>query len=149
MVILGSATPSLEAEWLGISGAAERLDLPRRIGNLPMPEVRIVDMRHEKPVGPGGLFSPALVRARPRGARRASEQVLLLLNRRGFSTHVVLQAVRVRVAVPGLRGAPDLLPRRDHAPLPLLRAPRAAARRSARTAARRTCATSARAPRRS
>ena len=74
MVILGSATPSLEAEWLGISGAAERLDLPRRIGNLPMPEVRIVDMRHEKPVGPGGLFSPALselVRdgARPRASR--------------------------------------------------------------------------------
>ena len=39
-----------------------------------MPEVRIVDMRHEKPVGPGGLFSPALselVRAGPRaGASR-------------------------------------------------------------------------------
>jgi primosomal protein N' (replication factor Y) len=87
LVILGSATPSLEAEWLAISGHAERLDLPRRIGGVPMPEVRVADMRHEKPVGAGGLFSAALVE-RTRAALDRREQVLLLLNRRGYSTHV-------------------------------------------------------------
>jgi primosomal protein N' (replication factor Y) (superfamily II helicase) len=87
VVVLGSATPSLEAEWLGISGAAERLELPRRIGNLPMPHVKIIDMRHEKPVGPGGLFSASLCEL-VRAALGRGEQALLLLNRRGFSTHV-------------------------------------------------------------
>jgi primosomal protein N' (replication factor Y) len=86
-VILGSATPSLEAEWLGIVGEAERLDLPRRVGGLPMPEVKIIDMRHEKPIGPGGLFSPWLHEL-TRSALARREQVLLLLNRRGFSTHL-------------------------------------------------------------
>jgi primosomal protein N' (replication factor Y) len=87
IVILGSATPSLEAEWMAESGRAERLDLPRRIGGVPMPDVRIVDMRHEKPVGPGGLFSPALYDL-VRSALAQGEQALLLLNRRGYSTHV-------------------------------------------------------------
>lgn len=88
VVILGSATLSLEAEWLGISGGAGRLDLPRRVGGLPMPEVSIVDMRHEKPIGPGGLFSTDLLQLARRALAR-NEQVLLLLNRRGFSTHLL------------------------------------------------------------
>jgi primosomal protein N' (replication factor Y) len=49
--------------------------------------VRIVDMRHEKPVGPGGLFSPELAEL-VRAAIGRGEQALLLLNRRGYSTHV-------------------------------------------------------------
>ncbi len=88
VLILGSATPSLETEWLGRSGTASRLELPRRVSGRPMPDIRIVDMRNEKPLGPGGLFSTPLYH-QVREAISRKEQVLLFLNRRGFSTQVL------------------------------------------------------------
>ncbi len=88
MLVLGSATPSLEAESLARTGVIQRLSLPRRVRGRPLPEVHIVDMRSEHVVGQGGIFSRRLVVAIERTLAQ-KEQVLLFLNRRGFSTTVI------------------------------------------------------------
>jgi primosomal protein N' (replication factor Y) len=87
-ILMGSATPSLES-W---HNAAERrydlLKLPQRVADRPMPPVELIDLRHEPSArGPLSAVSPTLERAM-RKALAAGGQVILLLNRRGFSTHV-------------------------------------------------------------
>ena len=91
IVILGSATPSLES-WANAQRESYRLiTLPDRVGGGALPRVNVVDMRARKPaitVDPfRRVFSEELDRAlRETIARR--EQVILLLNRRGFAAFV-------------------------------------------------------------
>ena len=85
LVVLGSATPSLESYRHAASGRYRRFALSQRVKSRPLPTVRIVDMREEfAEHGPdvvlGGLLAEAID---TRLIRR--EQVLLLLNRRGFA----------------------------------------------------------------
>ncbi|MEY2742914.1 MAG: hypothetical protein RIS21_1285 [Planctomycetota bacterium] len=87
-LVLGSATPSLEAEAMVRDGRARRLRLTVRATGAALPTVRVIDMRNEKPVGKGGLFSTALYH-RTRKTLEEGRQVLLFLNRRGFSTQVL------------------------------------------------------------
>lgn len=89
-VILGSATPALETWHNADTGRYARLTLSRRVGGRPMPEVGLVDMRHEKPmpgVVPSSLSGP--LEAAMREALDAGGQVMLLLNRRGFHTFIL------------------------------------------------------------
>jgi primosomal protein N' (replication factor Y) len=83
-VILGSATPSLESWHNAQRGQYTLLRLPGRVQNLPMPQVQIVDLRHQG-VTRSQALCPALELAM-REALRAGGQIILLLNRRGFST---------------------------------------------------------------
>lgn len=87
-ILLGSATPSLESWQAAKDHHYERLDLPSRVANRPMPKVRLIDLRHE-PKTPGKRFAigPTLQQA-INSTLRDQGQVILLLNRRGFSTHV-------------------------------------------------------------
>ena len=87
-LVLGSATPSLEAEAMVRDGRARRLRITVRATGAALPTVRVIDMRNEKPVGKGGLFSTALYH-RARKTLEEGRQVLLFLNRRGFSTQVL------------------------------------------------------------
>jgi primosomal protein N' (replication factor Y) len=89
LVVLGSATPSLESYHNALSGRYELLTLERRVLDRPMAEVRVVDMREEYAVaGPDVIISTVLSEAL--GARLAAgEQAIVLLNRRGFATSVV------------------------------------------------------------
>jgi len=87
-ILLGSATPSLESWHNAQRGQYQLLRLPRRVQDLPMPEVSLIDMCHEIPRG--GRFhalSPTLESAM-RHALGGGGQVILFLNRRGFSTHL-------------------------------------------------------------
>ena len=88
LVVLGSATPSLESAANAQAGKYEVRRLTRRILDRPLASVRIVDMRPEYAAqGPDVAFSAPLLEAlEARLARR--EQSLVLLNRRGFSTVV-------------------------------------------------------------
>jgi primosomal protein N' (replication factor Y) len=87
-IILGSATPSLESWHNAQRGNYELLNLPARVGERPMPPVRVIDQRHEPPAkGPLRAITPPLERA-INTALDAKGQVILLLNRRGFSTHL-------------------------------------------------------------
>jgi len=85
-VLLGSATPALETWRNAQVGRYTRLSMMDRVGGRPMPEVALIDLRHEK-LPLGGLSEPlrqAMIRALDEGG-----QVILLLNRRGFHTYVI------------------------------------------------------------
>jgi len=96
-VVLGSATPSLESRFNAGSGKYTLLEMPDRIAGRPMPEVRIVDMRQEfLETRKQAIFSRGLLEAI--GERLGnSEQVMILLNRRGFSSFVACRACGERV----------------------------------------------------
>lgn len=97
--VLGSATPSLESWSNARSGRFRRLLLPERVGGGALPKVDVVDLRQErreekkaKKAGgsPGrgrGVFARQLVEAVDARLRK-DEQVILLLNRRGYSSFV-------------------------------------------------------------
>ena len=88
VVVLGSATPSLESyvRTQG-NGPYDLLRMANRVDLRPLPAVQVVDMRAELKAGNRGLFSRALLAAvNERVVRR--EQVILFLNRRGFANFV-------------------------------------------------------------
>ncbi|PID25525.1 primosomal protein N' [Sporosarcina sp. P7] len=87
-VILGSATPSLESYARASKGVYSLLTLSKRANNQSLPSVEVVDMREELKVGNRSMFSVALAEGiRERLARK--EQIVLLLNKRGFSSFVL------------------------------------------------------------
>lgn len=88
LVVLGSATPSLESFQNAIGGKYTHISLERRVLDRPLATVRVVNMRDEyADEGPDVVISRALAAGiEDRLAR--NEQVLVLLNRRGYSTAV-------------------------------------------------------------
>jgi len=87
-VVLGSATPSVESYFNASIGKYRHLELPRRIDDVPMPPIEIVDMRHEpRIIGRKDplIFSRTLRRKIDDKLSRG-EQIILLQNRRGFAT---------------------------------------------------------------
>ena len=89
LVVLGSATPSMESYQHAVSGKYARIVLQRRVLDRPLASVRVVNMRDEYAAeGPDVVISRELAAAiEDRLSRR--EQVVILLNRRGYSTAVV------------------------------------------------------------
>ena len=87
VVVLGSATPSLESYFNARNGKHQLLELPERVGNIPMPKVELVDMAQElrKTHGNPGVLSDRLRQAIELRLL-AHEQCLLLLNRRGYAS---------------------------------------------------------------
>jgi len=87
-IVMGTATPSLESWANAERGAYTVLSMPNRVESRPMPPVKVVDLRHEpKQTGKYGAIAPTLENAM-RSTLKAKGQIILLLNRRGFSTHV-------------------------------------------------------------
>lgn len=86
VVVLGSATPSLESYFNCRKGKYSLLELPERVDDQKMPYVRVVDMRQSARREQGiPIFSPQLREAMTRRLERG-EQTILFLNRRGYST---------------------------------------------------------------
>jgi len=86
VVVLGSATPSLESFYNCKRGKFALLELPERVDNQKMPHVRVVDMRQAAHSEKGiPIFSPQLKEAIQQRLER-KEQTILFLNRRGYST---------------------------------------------------------------
>ncbi len=86
VVVLGSATPSLESYYNCKKGKFSLLELPERVDDQKMPLVRVVDMRQSVRDGKGPpIFSPQLKEAITQRLER-KEQTILFLNRRGYST---------------------------------------------------------------
>ena len=86
-VILGSATPTIESYYRAISGEMKLVELNHRVDNKPMPKMMLVDMREELRNGNKSLFSRRLY-ASMKEKLEKGEQIILFLNRRGFSTFV-------------------------------------------------------------
>ncbi|HMD15669.1 MAG TPA: primosomal protein N' [Terriglobales bacterium] len=89
VVVLGSATPSLESYYNAKKNKYALVELPDRVEMRPLPEVEIVDMRQEfQETGQEQVISRKLAEEiRERLARK--EQVMVLLNRRGYSPVVL------------------------------------------------------------
>jgi primosomal protein N' (replication factor Y) len=88
LAILGSATPSMESYHNAVTGKYERVTLEHRVLDRPLADVTVVDMREEYAAdGPDVIISRAL-RDGIAARLEAREQVLVLLNRRGFATAV-------------------------------------------------------------
>ena len=86
-VILGSATPTIESYYRAISGEMKLVELNCRVDNRPMPEMTLVDMREELRSGNKSIFSRRLYVSMKEKLEKG-EQIILFLNRRGFSTFV-------------------------------------------------------------
>ncbi len=91
-VVLGSATPSLESYFNAQKGKYGLLELPDRVEQRPLPEVEILDMKQEfRETGHEQVISRRLAaEIGERLARR--EQVMVLLNRRGYAPVVLCRA---------------------------------------------------------
>lgn len=93
VVILGSATPSLESYYNAKIQKYQLLELPARIDNIPMPRVQIVDMltqRKRYPRQNVSIFSKPL-QEKINEKLSLKQQIILLQNRRGFSTYIKCQ----------------------------------------------------------
>ncbi len=89
VVVLGSATPSLESYYNCRKGKYTLLELPERVDNQKMPHVRVVDMRQAARGSKGvPIFSPQLKEAITQRLERG-EQTILFLNRRGYSSSLL------------------------------------------------------------
>jgi primosomal protein N' (replication factor Y) len=96
LVILGSATPSLETFENVRKGRYRSVSMLRRVDDRPMPALELVDLRLERPRTPEGrgteppMLSPTLRKAIAETLER-KQQVILFLNRRGHSTFIVCE----------------------------------------------------------
>ncbi len=88
-VLLGSATPSLESYYNAKKNKYALLELPDRVEQRPLPEVEIIDMRLEfQETGQEQVISRKLA-AEIKERLERKEQVMVLLNRRGYSPVVL------------------------------------------------------------
>jgi primosomal protein N' (replication factor Y) len=89
VVVLGSATPSLESYFNAKKNKYALVELPDRVEQRPLPEVEIVDMRQEfQETGHEQVISRKLA-AEIKDRLERKEQVMVLLNRRGYSPVVL------------------------------------------------------------
>ncbi len=85
VVLLGSATPSIQSSWNAETGKFKEVCLTQRVNKKPMPKIEVVDLKKYKDLpGIHTFLTPRLVEMMTETLAR-DEQVLLFLNRRGFS----------------------------------------------------------------
>ena len=92
VIVLGSATPSLESWSNSERGRYTRVEMLARVMDRPLPTVELVDMRTEfKETGKEDIFSRQLV-VETQATLDRNEQVIILLNRRGYSFTVLCRS---------------------------------------------------------
>ncbi len=88
VLLLGSATPSLESYYEALEGGACLLNMKERVTPIQLPPVQVVDMREELKAGHRFIFSRLLLEEL-NGVMERDEQALLFINRRGFAGFVL------------------------------------------------------------
>ena len=91
VLLLGSATPSMETYYQATKGDIELLTLPDRANQKELPPMDVVDMKEELQIGNKSIFSRKLYEGIIRNLKN-KQQTILFLNRRGFSTFVSCRA---------------------------------------------------------
>lgn len=91
ILLLGSATPSMETYYKATKGELELLTLPDRANKKELPPMDVVDMKEELQLGNKSIFSKKLYEGIIKNLEN-KEQTILFLNRRGFSTFVSCRA---------------------------------------------------------
>lgn len=87
LLVLGSATPSVETYHRAQKGEIGIVELNERVGGSTLPRVEVVDMRKELKEGNRSIFSRKL-KEEIEDTLAKNQQIILLLNRRGFSTYL-------------------------------------------------------------
>lgn len=87
ITLLGSATPSLSSYYKAETGTYQLITLKERYNKTPLPNIEIVDMREELKNGNKTIFS-RLLYDKIKANLEQNKQVILFLNRRGYSTFV-------------------------------------------------------------
>lgn len=87
LLILGSATPSIECYYKAMSGEYGLVEIQKRINDRSLPEVKIINMCDELKKGNKSIFSIELLNSIKTNLDKG-EQTILFLNRRGHSTFV-------------------------------------------------------------
>jgi len=95
VVVMGSATPAVETYYKAEKGEYQKLVLPKRIDERPLPPVEVVDMREEKDRILSRILREELKEVLSRG-----EQAILFINRRGFFTFVICQECGMGLTCP-------------------------------------------------
>jgi primosomal protein N' (replication factor Y) len=91
ILLLGSATPSLETRYAAELGTMHILKLPNRVNRRALPQADVTDMRRELQAGNRSMFSRQLQHLiNDRLQKR--EQIILFLNRRGHSTFILCRS---------------------------------------------------------
>ena len=98
-VILGSATPSLESRYNAETGKYTLLELPDRIGDSPLPNIRKIDMTMQHDTGSRTVISETL-EVEIRKTLSNDNQAMLFLNRRGFASVIYCPACQEHVKCP-------------------------------------------------
>ncbi|MBI4744200.1 MAG: primosomal protein N' [Actinobacteria bacterium] len=88
VVVLGSATPSLESKYKAEEKMFNFIGLSKRVENRIIPEIEIVDMREEQKAGNKTIFSNVLQEA-IKDCLKKDEKIILFLNRRGYSSFIM------------------------------------------------------------
>ena len=99
VLVMASATPSLESFYYAKSGRYHLFELKKRYSKSDLPEVEIVDMQLEAEAGNSGLFSRQLI-DKINDNLNKKEQTILLLNRRGFNTYISCLECKQPIACP-------------------------------------------------
>ncbi len=99
VLILGSATPSITSYYRAQTNVYELIRMDNRIGDSIMPEIEIVDMRKEAIAGNTSVISQQLA-GEMDSAIKKGEQVILFLNRRGFSTQILCPDCGYKMSCP-------------------------------------------------
>lgn len=85
-IVLGSATPTIESYARAKRGYYNLLEMEERVNKKPLPKVTIVDMKNE--IRKGNMIFSDLLKDEIEKRLERKEQVMLLLNRRGYSTYL-------------------------------------------------------------
>ncbi|MCP3922967.1 MAG: primosomal protein N' [Desulfobacterales bacterium] len=88
-VLLGSATPSIQSSFNVINNKFTELTLSKRVNDMPLPLISVVDLKkHRDAKGIRKYVTPELINAIGKTLEK-KEQIMLFINRRGFSTYPV------------------------------------------------------------
>lgn len=120
LLVLASATPSIESYYYAQTGRYTLNQLPHRYGGARLPKVRFVDMNRELEAGNDSIYSRELLTEIEKN-RKVHKQSIILLNRAWLQYVCILQSVWERRNLPELQHFPDLPRRESTADVPLLR----------------------------
>lgn len=87
LLVLGTATPSIETYYKSRAGEINLLELKHRVNRQEMPDIQLIDMRKELKAGNKSIFSIRLYEEM-KNTLEKGKQIILFLNRRGFSTFI-------------------------------------------------------------
>lgn len=99
VLLMASATPSLESYYYAKSGRYSLFELNNRYGNTKLPKVVVADMSLEAEMGNKSVFCEDLVRSVSECIKNG-KQAILLLNRRGYNTHITCRGCKKTVSCP-------------------------------------------------